>query len=186
MSDEDLIDGLTMGTLERKIVPVLCGSATGHVGMASLLDAMTRFLPSPEDRANLHPLAGTQPHTHVECIRQSDAHAPFSGFAFKTTIDPFMGRLTYVRVMSGTLHADSAFFNASRQTKEKGGHLFFSVGKKHQQIDQVCAGDIVAIAKLKDTQTGDFIFTFDFQRIGHDGLHGRRCRKPRATRRPNW
>ena len=157
LSDEDLIDGLTMGTLERKIVPVLCGSATENVGMTSLLEAIVRFLPSPEDRANLHPLVGTQPQTHEECQQQPDAQAPFSGLAFKTTIDPFMGRLTYVRVMSGTLQADSAFFNASRQTKEKGGHLFFSIGKKHQQIDQACAGDIVAIAKLKDTQTGDTI-----------------------------
>jgi elongation factor G len=157
LSDEDLIDGLTMGTLERKIVPVLCGSATEHVGMTSLLEAIVRFLPSPEDRANLHPLVGTQPQTHEECQQQPDAQAPFSGLAFKTTIDPFMGRLTYVRIMSGTLQADSPFFNASRQTKEKGGHLFFSVGKKHQQIDQACAGDIVAIAKLKDTQTGDTI-----------------------------
>jgi elongation factor G len=157
LSEEDLIDGLTMGTLERKIVPVLCGSATEHVGMTSLLEAIVRFLPSPEDRANLHPLVGTQPQTHEECQQQPDAQAPFSGLAFKTTIDPFMGRLTYVRIMSGTLQADSPFFNASRQTKEKGGHLFFSVGKKHQQIDQACAGDIVAIAKLKDTQTGDTI-----------------------------
>jgi len=157
LSDEDLIDGLTMGTLERKIVPVLCGSATEHVGMTSLLEAIVRFLPSPEDRANLHPLVGTQPQTHEECQQQPDAQAPFSGLAFKTTIDPFMGRLTYVRIMSGTLQADTPFFNASRQTKEKGGHLFFSIGKKHQQIDQACAGDIVAIAKLKDTQTGDTI-----------------------------
>ena len=157
LSDEDLIDGLTMGTLERKIVPVLCGSATENVGTSSLLEAIVRFLPSPEDRANLHPLVGTQPQTHEEFQQQPDVQAPFSGLAFKTTIDPFMGRLTYVRVMSGTLQADSAFFNASRETKEKGGNLFFSIGKKHQQTDHVCAGDIVAIAKLKDTQTGDTI-----------------------------
>ncbi len=157
LSDEDLIDGLMIGALERKIVPVLCGSATSHVGMASLMEAIKRFLPSPEDRASLHPLAGIQPQTHEVCQREPDAQAPFSGLAFKTTIDPFMGRLTYVRMLSGTLHADSGFLNASRQTKEKGGHLFFSIGKKHQQVDHVCAGDIVAIAKLKDTQTGDTI-----------------------------
>lgn len=157
LTEEDLIDGLSMGTLERKIVPVLCGSATAHVGMHNLLEAITQYLPSPEDRANLHPLVGTQPQTHEECRPQPYAQAPFSGLAFKTTIDPFMGRLTYVRVMSGTLQADTAFFNASRQIKEKGGHLFFSIGKKHQQIDHACAGDIVAIAKLKDTQTGDTI-----------------------------
>jgi len=157
LTDEDLVDGLTMGTLERKFVPVLCGSATANVGMASLLEAMTRFLPSPEDRVSLHPLVGTQPQTQEPCHRKADAQEPFSGLAFKTTIDPFMGRLTYVRVLSGTLQADSAFFNASRQVKEKGGHLFFSIGKKHQQVGQACSGDIVAIAKLKDTQTGDTI-----------------------------
>ncbi|MDH5564239.1 MAG: GTP-binding protein, partial [Nitrospirota bacterium] len=157
LSDEDLLDGLTMGTLERKFVPVLCGSATSHVGTTSLLEAITRFLPSPEDRANLHPFVGIQPETREACQRQPDPQEPFSGLAFKTKIDPFMGRLTYIRVLSGTLHADSPFFNASRQTKEKGGHLFFSIGKKHQQVDQVCAGDIVAIAKLKETQTGDTI-----------------------------
>ena len=157
LSHEDLIDGLTLGTLGRKIVPVLCGSATESIGLASLLEAITRFLPSPEDRASLHPLIGTLPHTHEACQRQPEAPAPFSGLAFKTTIDPFMGRLTYVRVMSGTLQADTAFLNSSRQTKEKGGHLFLSVGKKHQPIERAHAGDIVAIAKLKDTQTGDTI-----------------------------
>jgi elongation factor G len=155
LPDEDLIDGITMGTLERKVVPVLCGAATENVGTSNLLEAITRFLPSPEDRANLHPLAGTQPQTQEACIRQPNAEEPFSGLAFKTTIDPFMGRLTYVRMLSGTLQADSAFFNASREVKEKGGHLFFSIGKKHQQVGHACAGDIVAIAKLKDTQTGD-------------------------------
>ena len=157
LSPEDVIDGLMMGTLERKIVPVLCGSATEHVGMSTLVEAIIRFLPSPEDRATLHPLVGTQPLTHEECLQAVDAQAPFSGLAFKTTIDPFMGRLTFVRVMSGTLQADTSFFNSSRQVKEKGGHLFFSIGKKHQQVDHASAGDIVAIAKLKETQTGDTI-----------------------------
>ena len=157
LPDELLLDGLTMGTLERKIVPVLSGSATRHIGIGSLLEAMTRFLPSPEDRAALYPIAGIHPQTQEICQRHSETQTPFSGFVFKTTIDPFMGRLTYVRVMSGTLQADSGFFNASRLMKEKGGHLFFSIGKKHQQITQASAGDLVAIAKLKDTQTGDTI-----------------------------
>ena len=157
LSDEELVDGLTMGTLERKFLPVLCGAATSNIGTGTLLEAILRFLPSPADRASLHPLVGTHPQTQEECQRPSDPQAPFSGFAFKTTIDPFMGRLTFVRVLSGTLQADSAFYNASRQTKEKGGHLFLSIGKKHQQIDEIRAGDIAAIAKLKDTQTGDTI-----------------------------
>jgi elongation factor G len=157
LSDEDLRDGLTMGMLERKLVPVLCGSATRNVGTTALLDAVLRLFPSPSVRASLHPHVGQQPQTHDEDQRKSDPHDPFSAFVFKTTIDPFMGRLSFVRVLSGSLHADSGFYNASRQTKEKGGHLFFSIGKKHHQIDQVRAGDIVAIGKLKDTQTGDTI-----------------------------
>jgi len=157
LSDEDLRDGLTMGTLERKLVPVVCGSAMYNIGITALLDAVLRLLPSPSERASLHPHVGQQPQTHHEEQRTSDPHEPLSAFVFKTTIDPFMGRLSFVRVLSGTLHADSGFYNASRQTKEKGGHLFFSIGKKHQQIDQAHAGDIVAIGKLKDTQTGDTI-----------------------------
>ncbi len=157
LSDEDITDGLTLGTLERKLVPVFCGSATENIGTTSLLEAIVRFLPSPSDRANLQPLVGIHPQTQEEEQRQADTGAHFSGLAFKTTIDPFMGRLTFVRVLSGTLQADSGFLNSSRQTKEKGGHLFFSVGKKHQQVGHASAGDIVAIAKLKDTQTGDTI-----------------------------
>ena len=157
ISDEDLRDGLTIGTLERKLVPVLCGSAIRNIGTTTLFDAMRRFLPSPSDRSSLYPHVGQQPQSHDEGQRKSDPRDPFSAFVFKTTIDPFMGRLSFVRVLSGTLDADSGFYNASRQTKEKGGHLFFSMGKKHHQIDQVHAGDIVAIGKLKDTQTGDTI-----------------------------
>ncbi|MCA9456636.1 MAG: elongation factor G [Nitrospira sp.] len=157
ISDEDLQDGLTLGTLERKLVPVLCGSAILNIGTTSLFDAIRRYLPSPSDRSSLHPNVGLQPLTHDEGQRNSDPHDPFSAFVFKTTIDPFMGRLSFVRVLSGTLQADSGFYNASRQTKEKGGHLFFSLGKKHHQVHQVSAGDIAAIGKLKDTQTGDTI-----------------------------
>jgi elongation factor G len=157
LSNEDLRDGLTMGTLERKLVPVLCGSATRNIGTTPLLDAVRRLFPSPSDRASLQPLVGRHPQTYDEDQRKSDPFDPFSAFVFKTTIDPFMGRLSFLRVLSGTLHADSGFYNASRQTKEKGGHLFYSLGKKHHQIHQVQAGDIVAIGKLKDTQTGDTI-----------------------------
>ncbi|MCA9420050.1 MAG: GTP-binding protein, partial [Nitrospira sp.] len=157
ISDEDLRDGLTIGTLERKLVPVLCGSATCNIGTTTLFDAIRQFLPSPSDRSRLHPHVGQQPQSHDESQRNSDPHDPFSAFVFKTTIDPFMGRLSFVRVVSGTLHADSGFYNATRQTKEKGGHLFFSIGKKHHPIDQAQAGDIVAIGKLKETQTGDTI-----------------------------
>ncbi|WP_455389049.1 elongation factor G, partial [Petrachloros mirabilis] len=79
----------------------------------------------------------------------------FSGIIFKTIIDPFVGRLSYLRVLSGTLHADSVIFNATRKIKEKGGHLYTLLGKQHTGVTSAEAGDIVAIGKLKDAQTGD-------------------------------
>ena len=155
LSSEDLRDGLMMGTLERKIVPILCGSALHNIGTATLLEAMHRLLPSPEDRASLHPIHGVHPQTQGDILLKGQREEPFSAFVFKTTIDPFVGRLTFARIVSGVLDADSTFLNATRHAKEKGGHLFTSLGKKHTQVPQAVAGEIVAIGKLKDTQTGD-------------------------------
>ncbi len=157
LTSEEIVDGLTVGTRERKIVPVLCGSAIHNIGTSSLLDAAIQFLPSPLDRGKTHPLVGKKPNTDEECQREVSPQAPFSARVFKTTIDPFMGRMTYIRVCSGSLQADSGFFNSSRNTKEKGGHLFLPLGKKYNQTDKVSAGDIAAIGKLKETQTGDTI-----------------------------
>ena len=126
---EEIVDGLTVGTRERKIVPVLCGSAIHNIGTSSLLDAAVQYLPSPLDRGKTHQLVGKNPHNGEECQREVDPQAPFSARVFKTTIDPFMGRMTYIRVCSGSLQADSGFFNSSRNTKEKGGHLFLPWGK---------------------------------------------------------
>ena len=157
LTSEEIVGGLTVGTRERKIVPVLCGSAVNNIGISSLLDAAIQYLPSPLDRGVTHPLVGTNPHNGEECQREVSAQAPFSARVFKTTIDPFMGRMTYIRVCSGSLQADSGFFNSSRNSKEKGGHLFLPVGKKYNQTEKVSAGDIAAIGKLKETQTGDTI-----------------------------
>ena len=154
---EEIIDGLTLGTLERKFVPVLCGSAVNNIGPSLLLDAMLQYLPSPSDREKTHPIVGKDPRTGEEIQRHVGPGDPFSAQVFKTTIDPFMGRMTYVRVLSGSLQADSGFFNSTRNIKEKGGHIFLPLGKKYSQIDKVSAGDIAAIGKLKDTQTGDTI-----------------------------
>ena len=157
LATEEIVDGVTLGTLERKFVPVLCGSAVKNIGPSLLLDAMLQYLPSPSDREKTHPIVGKDPHTGEEIQRQVNPGEPFSAQVFKTTIDPFMGRMTYVRVLSGSLPADSGFFNSTRNIKEKGGHLFLPLGKKYSQTDKVSAGDIAAIGKLKDTQTGDTI-----------------------------
>ncbi|MGH7254853.1 MAG: elongation factor G, partial [Nitrospirales bacterium] len=138
-------------------VPVLCGSALRNIGTAALLDMAVACLPSPAERGARRPVQGTHPHTGEPVTRQATPTDPFSGFVFKTIIDPFVGRLSYIRVLSGTLEADSPFLNATRQSKEKGGHLFTILGKKYTNVPAATAGDIVAVGKLKDTQTGDTI-----------------------------
>ncbi|RMH03975.1 MAG: elongation factor G [Nitrospirae bacterium] len=159
LSIEHIREGLAQGTQNRTFLPVVCGSAVRRIGMTVLHEVMTQCLPSPIQRAQRFPARGLNPQSGEEVIRHPSLEDPFSAFVFKTTIDPFMGRLTYIRVYSGALDADSAFYNSTRNTKEKGGHLYHLLGKKYTQVDRVVAGDIVAIGKLKDTQTGDTICT---------------------------
>ncbi|MGH7164078.1 MAG: elongation factor G [Nitrospiraceae bacterium] len=151
----EIVQGLRAGTLSRAFVPVLCGAATKNVGSAVLLDALAAYLPSPGEGAIRRPLTGLNPSNNEPVTRQPNPTEPFLAFVFKTIIDPFMGRLTYARILSGTLEADTPLFNPSRKGKEKGGHLFYILGKKYTQVGAVSAGDIAAIGKLKDTQTGD-------------------------------
>ena len=157
LSAEEIQQGLQAGTQSASFVPVLCGSALRTIGTTALLDALTSYLPSPVAAAATRPLEGRHPNQDESLTRQPSSTDPFSAFVFKTIIDPFVGRLNYVRVLSGTLAADSNFFNAKRNAKEKGGHLFTILGKKYTQVPSASAGDIVAIGKLKDTQTGDTI-----------------------------
>jgi elongation factor G len=155
LTADELSRGLKSGTNAKKFVPALCGSVIRNVGASTLLDALIAYLPSPSEQAELRPLVGIHPHEGHEVRRHASPTEPFSGFAFKTIIDPFMGRLTYVRVLSGKVDADAPFYNANRKIREKGGHLFTILGKKYAQVPSAGAGDIVAIGKLKDTQTGD-------------------------------
>lgn len=156
LSTEEIVDGVKLGTVAIKCMPVLSGSAIQTGGAAALLDAIALYLPSPREQGLQHPLNGANPGGE-SLTRQADESDPFSGFVFKTIIDPFVGRLSYVRVLSGTLEADAPFYNTNRQIKEKGGHLFSILGKKYSPVGRATAGDIVAIGKLKDTQTGDSI-----------------------------
>lgn len=157
LTAEEIVHGLRTGTRARTLVPVLCGSAVRNIGTSAVLDALAAYLPSPVDRAATYPLTGTHPHTGEPVTRQPSPSEPLSGYVFKTIIDPFMGRLSYVRILSGTLEADAPFFNSSRRLKEKGGHLFYILGKKYTSVPALSAGEIAAIGKLKDTQTGDTV-----------------------------
>ena len=157
LSAEEVRAGLRSGAQARKFVPTVCGSAIKAIGVGALLDTVVAYLPSPADRATQRGFTAKHPQTHDPVTRQGTAAEPFSAFVFKTIIDPFMGRLTYARVLSGSLDSDAGFYNSTRQVKEKGGHLFRILGKKYQAVPRGSAGDIIAIGKLKDTQTGDTI-----------------------------
>ena len=153
----EILQGVKLGTATKKFLPVLCGSATRNIGVAALLDALSTYLPSPVEQAARRALTGTHPVNKTTVTRQASPSDPFSGYVFKTIIDPFMGRLSYVRIFSGKLDADTSFYNTTRETKERGGHLFSILGKRYTPITSAAAGDIIAIGKLKDTQTGDTI-----------------------------
>ncbi len=155
LMQEDLINGLRLGVQAGTIVPLYGGSAIKNIGIIPLLNAIVDFLPSPMDRTARIPLEGLRPDTGEGVSRCAVQEDPFSGIVFKTLIDPFVGRLSYLRVLSGVLDADSMVFNSSRGSKEKSGHLYRVLGEKHTAVPSAGAGEIVAIGKLKDTQTGD-------------------------------
>jgi len=155
LAQEDVLNGLRCAVQSGQLVPMFCGSAIKNVGVAPLLNAIVSLLPSPAERVERAPIEAVNSDNGESITHQPGERDPFSAFVFKTIIDPFIGRLSYARVFSGTLQADSVVFNASRGTKEKGGHLYSLVGKRHTAVPYAKAGEIVALGKLKDTQTGD-------------------------------
>ncbi len=155
LRDDALLEGLRRCIVTRHLLPIYAGSATQNVGVWSLLDAVVGLFPSPAERGEAHPWYGIQPETQDTHKRKGTGEEPFSAYVFKTIIDPFIGRLSYCRVVSGRVHADSTVLNASHHVREKLGHFYRVLGKRHMPVDSAEAGDIVAIAKLKDTHTGD-------------------------------
>jgi elongation factor G len=152
LTDEELMQGLRAGTLGRAFVPVLCGSATGNIGMDRLMDLINDCFPSPLDRG---PKVGINPATGDSMERGPAPDEPFSALVFKTIADPYAGRLSIFRVYSGTVRPDGSFYNATKETKERYGQLFKMVGREQEGVPQAGPGEIVAIAKLKETTTGD-------------------------------
>ncbi len=156
LTEEALLEGLRAGVQRGSLVPIVGGSALRQIGVHSLLQTLVDLLPSPTDRARVAPLQGEALMEGGEPVnRQPRPSDPFSAVVFKTLIDPFVGRLSYVRVYSGTLESDTAVYNSTRQVRERGGHLFSIFGKKYTPITRAVAGEIVAIGKLKDSLTGD-------------------------------
>jgi len=150
LSDEELAQGLKKGVMNRSLFPVLCGSGLRNIGVQQLLEAVVRCLPSPQDRS---PRKGVNPVTKAEEIRKPDESEPFSAFVFKTLADPYAGKLTIFRIWSGLIQADSTLVNANKQTKERYGQILQLEGKAQKPMESAGLGDIVAVAKLKETTT---------------------------------
>jgi elongation factor G len=155
LPQEELIAGLKHGTIGGGLLPVLCGSPVKNMGIQQLLDMINTCLPSPAEHARIVQIKGKDPRTGSEVVLKPSPEEHLSAIVFKTLNDPFAGKLSLVRVYSGTLKADSHIFNATRQVKEKVGTLFHVQGKKQTAAHALVAGDIGAIAKLKETLTGD-------------------------------
>ena len=149
LSNEEMNMGLAKGTSQGKIFPVLCGSAYKNIGIQQVLDGAVAYLPSPESKSIL----GTHPVSEELIERKTDD--PFSAMVFKTTADPFVGRLSYIRIFSGTMKPDSQLYNASKGKVERVGNIFTLRGKHQEALPKIYAGDIVVVAKLQETGTGD-------------------------------
>ena len=152
LSDEELNAALRSGTLSNTFVPVVCGSATQNIGIDLLLDFVTTSMPSPVDRGAR---TGVDPTSGDEIERAPDENAPFSAFVVKTVADAYAGRLSIFRVVSGKLGSDGTFFNPNKDTKERFTQLLTIAGKDQKTAKGAEPGSIVAVAKLKETRTGD-------------------------------
>jgi elongation factor G len=152
LEEEELRKVLRQATLAGKLVPVLCGSGARNIGIAQLLDGVVELLPSPAERP---PFPCVNAGNGGPLERSADPSQPFAALVFKTVVDPFAGKLSIFRVVSGRTTSDSPVFNATRQSKERFGQLLRLEGKKQAALDACLPGEIAAVAKLKDTYTGD-------------------------------
>lgn len=157
LDKNELVAGLKNAVRAGQLAPVIPGSATANLGTELLLNAIAEYLPSPDERPSQ---VGSHPQTGDIIEMQPSIDAPFSALVFKTTADPYAGQLTIFRIFSGTLTGDS-FYNAKKDVIEKYNQLLVLEGKEVKPIDTACPGMVVALAKLKETSTGDTLCTKD-------------------------
>jgi elongation factor G len=150
LTDAEIARGLAAGIRAGKVIPVLCGSATHNVGVRALLRVIVRNLPAPSGE-----VTATNPATSAEETLPFDSSGPLAAFVFKTAADPYVGKLTYFRVYSGTLKATTQALNSRTGTEERLGQTLILRGKEQLTVDEVRAGDIGVLAKLGDTLTTD-------------------------------
>ena len=150
---QDLIrKTIRQATIDNKMVPVTCGTSYKNKGVQKLLDAIVDFMPSPVD---IPAIDGVNPDTGEEDVRHADDNAPFSGLAFKIATDPFVGRLSFVRVYSGILNTGTAVLNSTKHQRERIGRILQMHANHREDIECCYAGDICAVIGLKNTTTGD-------------------------------
>ncbi len=152
ITKEELVAALRRATIAGTLVPVLCGSALKNKGVQAMLDAVIAYLPSPLD---IPPPNGVDPDTNKKASREVSDDAPFSALAFKIVSDPFVGRLAYLRVYSGTLTKGAAVENSTKDKTERIGRLLRMHANHREDIDEIRAGDICAAVGLRNTFTGD-------------------------------
>ncbi|MBS4206362.1 elongation factor G [Lederbergia citrea] len=152
ISNEELKTAIRQATLKVEFYPVLCGTAFKNKGVQKVLDAVIDYLPAPTD---IEAINGTVPDTDEEVARHADDSEPFSSLAFKVMTDPYVGRLTFFRVYSGTLNSGSYVFNSTKGKRERVGRILQMHANHREEISTVYSGDIAAAVGLKDTGTGD-------------------------------
>ena len=154
LSDEEIARGLREGVRAGQVVPVLAGSAITGVGVPELMDAIVNYAPSPGEAP---PAKAAK--DGAEADLPADADGPLAAFVFKTTADPFVGKLSYFRVMSGTVSANGELANSRTGDAERVGQVFVPIGKKHESVPSLAAGDVGCVPKLAHTVTGDTLTT---------------------------
>ena len=152
LSIDELKKGLRAATIANELVPVCCGTAYRNKGVQKLLDAIVEYMPSPVD---IPPIKGVDPETGEETVRHSSDTEPFSALAFKIMTDPFVGKLCFFRVYSGTVDAGATVYNATKGKSERMGRILMMHANHRQDIETCYAGDIAAAVGLKQTTTGD-------------------------------
>ncbi len=152
ISESDVISAIRKAAIDVKIIPVLCGSAFKNKGVQRLMDAIVNYLPAPSD---LEAITGLHPRTDKEISRKQNVDEPFSALAFKIMTDPYVGKLTFFRVYSGSAKAGSYIFNSISGKKERFGRVLQMHANSREDLQEVFAGDIAAAVGLKHTKTGD-------------------------------
>lgn len=151
-SHEEFMKGVTSALLNGSAVPLICGSATTGAGIDMLLDIITDYMPAPNDER-----AKRGFRNEDDNVRKIDVNEPFSAVVFKTIVDPFVGRISIFKVMSGKIAKDTEIFNSTKDEMDKAAGLFFLRGKTQIETSEIIAGDIGAVSKLNLTETGDTI-----------------------------